>query len=84
MNGPELVRRLAPRRAEARVLYVSGYTEDAMAHVQLGEHEAFLSKPLTSTALCGRLRALLRGVSAPTAHGRVPAPAAQGELQRPA
>jgi CheY-like chemotaxis protein len=60
INGPELVRRLAPSRPAAKILYVSGYTEDAMAHVELGSHEAFLNKPLTSAVLCRKVRALLR------------------------
>jgi CheY-like chemotaxis protein len=60
MTGPEAVRQIAERRPEARVLYVSGYTQDAIGeHGVLSLDAAFLSKPFTSQDLLGKVRQLL-------------------------
>ncbi len=65
MNGRELARKLRERRPEMRVLYVSGYTEDAYsreAALRQGVQEkgiAFLQKPFRPPELLERIRTLL-------------------------
>ncbi len=60
MGGREMVQRLARERPEARILYISGYTDDAV--VRHGAHTGeihFLSKPFPPEVLLRRVRALL-------------------------
>ena len=60
MTGPELVQRVAPLHPEMKVLYVSGYTSDALHQRNLREPgTAFLQKPFTPDALARRVRAVL-------------------------
>jgi two-component system cell cycle sensor histidine kinase/response regulator CckA len=62
MNGRELAARLAVLRPSIRVLYTSGYTEDAiLRHGVLDDPRRFLSKPYTPAVLRGRIRAALDG-----------------------
>jgi CheY-like chemotaxis protein len=59
-SGPELTRQLIARRPALRVIYVSGYTEEAVLQrgvVQPGI--AFLNKPFTSEALGQKIRDVL-------------------------
>jgi PAS domain S-box-containing protein len=59
-SGPALFARLARRRPDLKVLFVSGYTADALLHQghQVGEVE-FLPKPFTAPVLRRRVRELL-------------------------
>jgi two-component system, cell cycle sensor histidine kinase and response regulator CckA len=60
MSGVEVANRLAPTRPEMRILYMSGYTNDAM--LRRGVQTAgtpFIHKPFTIQALGRKLRALL-------------------------
>jgi signal transduction histidine kinase len=56
MNGPRLAERLTAVRPDMRVLYVSGYAEDAL---DLRGRGAFLAKPYTSTGLARKVREVL-------------------------
>jgi two-component system cell cycle sensor histidine kinase/response regulator CckA len=60
MGGPELARRLAAARPDTRVLFMSGYTADAIVRPGgLDEDAAFLSKPLLPAALTAKVREVL-------------------------
>jgi len=59
-SGRELARQMAVRRPDTRVLYMSGYTDDAvLQHGVRTEETPFLQKPFTPAALVARVRALL-------------------------
>src|SRR5881396_2639989 len=58
MNGRALMRRLAPLRPDLRVLYMSGYADEAVAqHGVLDPGTAFLQKPFTPGGLADRCAA---------------------------
>jgi PAS domain S-box-containing protein len=64
MGGPELARRLAPTGQELKVLFMSGYSDDAVARYGVPDPNfAFLQKPFTPDALASKVRALLDTVS---------------------
>ena len=64
LNGPEVARRLAATRAGIRVLYLSGYTNEAIArHGVLEPGVAFLQKPFTSVMLGRKVREVLDSTS---------------------
>jgi PAS domain S-box-containing protein len=60
MSGVEIARRVTERFAEARVLYVSGYTEDAVMHhgILRGRVE-LLQKPFTAADLLQKVSSIL-------------------------
>jgi two-component system cell cycle sensor histidine kinase/response regulator CckA len=58
MTGAGLASRLVQTRPEARVLYMSGYTDNPEA-LGLGFGSDFISKPFTPDELLDRVRALL-------------------------
>jgi CheY-like chemotaxis protein len=60
MSGRELAERMGPLRPDLSVLYMSGYTDDAVIrHGVLGADTAFLQKPFTPAALVQRVRETL-------------------------
>ena len=59
-SGKELARRLATSRPEMKVLYTSGYTNEAIVrHGMLEPGIAFLQKPFTPDLLCRKAREAL-------------------------
>jgi two-component system, cell cycle sensor histidine kinase and response regulator CckA len=64
MTGPDLARRLRQATPDIRVLFMSGYTGDALTDQdELGDERSFIQKPFQSQALFDRIRSLL---NAPT------------------
>ena len=60
MSGREVAERMTARRSDLSVLYMSGYTDDAVIrHGVLGSDTAFLQKPFTPAALVQRVRETL-------------------------
>ena len=65
-SGPELWRRLAERRPGFKVIYMSGYTDEAIVqHGVLKPGIAFLHKPFTSSLLGHKIRETLDRQAAP-------------------
>jgi two-component system cell cycle sensor histidine kinase/response regulator CckA len=62
MGGRELAERLASEHLGIRVLFISGYTGNSLAHGgKLEEGVAFLEKPFSPAALAAKVRAVLDG-----------------------
>ena len=60
ISGRELAKQLEPLNPEMKVLYMSGYTDDAIVHHGVLESGmAFLQKPLTPTSLTRKIRRVL-------------------------
>lgn len=60
MSGREIARQLTAKRTDLKVLFVSGYTEEAIMHNGVLEPgTAFLQKPFTPAALARKIREVL-------------------------
>ncbi|MGO8787746.1 MAG: PAS domain S-box protein [Terriglobia bacterium] len=59
MSGRDLLDRLRPLRPDIRVLFTSGYTEEAVHRRVLEGGAAFLQKPFMEEALAGKVRDVL-------------------------
>jgi two-component system cell cycle sensor histidine kinase/response regulator CckA len=59
-SGPKLADRLSVSHPDMKVLFVSGYTADALVHGDLHRSDfAFLSKPFSLNALARKIRSVL-------------------------
>ncbi len=59
-SGPELTRQVAAVRPGLKVIFMSGYTEDTIAHHGiLNPGIAFLNKPFTADTLGRKVREVL-------------------------
>lgn len=68
LNGWEVAERVAHHWPRIKILYMSGYTTDAIVHHGvLHEGRFFLQKPFTPTALVIKVREVLDAPSEPRA-----------------
>ena len=60
MTGPDLAQQVSLLHPETKVLYISGYTSEALNRRTMTEpNTAFLQRPFTPEALARRVRAVL-------------------------
>jgi signal transduction histidine kinase len=60
ISGPDLVRQLTQQRPDIRVLYISGYTDEAIVHHGIPESGTeFLQKPFLPDGLARKVREVL-------------------------
>ncbi len=59
MSGPEFARKAASHRPRARVVFMSGHSEDVAFRKALHKHDSFLQKPFSLKSLAGKIRQLL-------------------------
>lgn len=59
MRGPEVAKRIAEQRPHTAIVFLSGYTEDAVSEMDNAGRIAILEKPFTADALLQTARQLL-------------------------
>lgn len=60
MSGPQLAEHIAVMRPETKVLYMSGYADEAVVrHGILDDHASFIQKPFTADRLLVKTREVL-------------------------
>jgi PAS domain S-box-containing protein len=60
ISGPDLVKKITVQHPDMKVLFISGYTDDAIVnHGFLDENTPFLQKPFTPNTLALKVRELL-------------------------
>lgn len=63
MTGSELVREITPRRPDMKVLYISGFPDDAIVQYGINQSQvSFLAKPFTPKVLVRKIRSILDAV----------------------
>ncbi|HEV2388921.1 MAG TPA: response regulator [Candidatus Acidoferrales bacterium] len=78
MNGRVVAERITALHPETRVMFISGYTSDALSQQGLIESGIiFLAKPFTEKALLGKVRAALNAPRGPDSAGPGKAPAGE-------
>lgn len=60
-SGPELASKLHETKPSAKVIFVSGYADDAVAQQRLVEGASFLQKPYRLSHLAAKVRSVLDG-----------------------
>jgi two-component system cell cycle sensor histidine kinase/response regulator CckA len=64
LSGPDLVKQIEPLCPKLRVLFMSGYTDEAILHHGIAETSvAFLQKPFLPDVLARRVREVLDGMA---------------------
>jgi len=62
MSGRQLAELLQARQPSLKVLFISGYIDDAVTRLGIiGANDAFLHKPFSPLALAGKVRDVLDG-----------------------
>jgi two-component system cell cycle sensor histidine kinase/response regulator CckA len=62
MSGPKVAEKVAALRPGIKVLYMSGYTDDAVVHHGvLSQEMPFIQKPFSPVALRKKIREVLGG-----------------------
>ena len=62
MNGPQVAELIAIHRPATKVLFISGYTGDAILRLGLlNDQEAFLQKPFGPRTFVHKVQQVLRG-----------------------
>lgn len=61
MGGPEMAMRLRETRSETKVMFISGYTDNTIAHHGVLETATLVQKPFTPLALVNKVREVLEG-----------------------
>ncbi|MDQ3002663.1 MAG: response regulator [Fibrobacterota bacterium] len=63
MSGSELVKQITPRREDMKVLYISGFPDDAIVQFGINQSKvSFLAKPFTPKVLVQKIRSILDSV----------------------
>ena len=60
MNGPEMVEKILAQYPDIKIIFISGYTEDALSKDQLDNHQVnFLAKPFSLKQLASKVKEVI-------------------------